>query len=238
MAESQSVEEFDIAQAAISSWSWFEGLVSTFWSGLEWPHAALIVFCLGVVVFKNEIKALIDRVTSVSAGGVSMSSAPLLNQQNTEVEVSKDVEVANIQSLGAEFPTLMKVMKDSVDTEVKDLGAQEQLSALKSYLAYWKAMYVFENVFSNIFGGQLKILRYVNSFGSLGVTFVDLGSVWNPHVQLHKPLLDAYSLETYMNYLFAVGLVEQKDGRVGITELGKEFLMWMAKFGKVDNRPM
>lgn len=230
--------QLGIARIVFSIWEWFENFVSAFWTGLEWPHAALAIFVIVALLFKKELQSLIPRITSVGAAGVSLSSVAIPNQQPA---TSNNIEAmsAGAEAVGSEFPTLMKVTSDSVETalaEMKDDGAK--VPFLKNQLSYWKAMYVFENFYSSIFGGQIKILRFLNGFGFFGCQFEKVRVIWEEHAQANLPLMEDWSLDTYLSFIFETGLAQKQGEKLVITPLGNEFLVWMTKFRKLDAKPL
>ena len=228
-----------VASIVIAAWDWLEKLVSAFWTGLEWPHAVLAIFCLTVFFFKKELREFIPRITEVGASGVRLSDAVVQNQQNASAEPAEVSMPEGAVSLGAEFPELMKITMDSVNCELEKLSdADRKIGFLKAYLSYWRAMYIFENFYSTIFGGQIKILQFLNNFGSAGCSSDQVRNVWDAHVQANKPLMDAWLFETYMKFVYEHGLVKDRSESIVITDLGREFLIWMTKYGKLVNKPL
>lgn len=240
MADAENVDGSScVTSIIVAAWDWLEKLVSAFWTGLEWPHAALAIFCLTAFFFKKEIREFIPRITEFGASGVRLSDAVVQNQQKASAEsVVKSMPEGGI-NLGAEFPALMKITMGSVDVELEKLSeADKKISFLRAYLSYWRAMYIFENFYSTIFGGQIKILQFLNNFGSAGCSKEQVRNLWDARVEANKPLMEAWQFETYLKFIFDHALAEVKGESLVITDLGREFLMWMTKYGKLDNKPL
>lgn len=240
MADIEKVDGWSVlTSTAIAVWDWLEKLVSAFWVGLEWPHAVLAIFCLTVIFFRKELREFIPRITEVGASGVRLSDAIVQNQQKTSEEPVVVPMPEGAINLGAEFPKLMEITTGSVDLELEKLkDADKQIYFLRTYLSYWRAMYIFENFYSTIFGGQIKILQFLNNFGSVGCSKDLVRNVWDDHVLANRPLMDTWQFETYLKFVYDHGLAEDRSEFVVITELGKEFLIWMTKYGKLVNKPL
>lgn len=219
-------------------WEWLEKFVAAFWTGLGWPHAVLAIVILIVFLFKKELQGLIPRITAVGASGVSLSPDVISSQQSaTEGDIK--AMSGDAERPGLEFPVLLKITSDSVDEALRTLsGADAELSFLKGQLSYWKAMYIFENFYSSIFGGQIKILRFLNGFGLFGCSYEKVRELWEEYVRAHVPNIESWGFETYLKFVVETGLAERKGDMLVITGLGSEFLIWMTKFRKLDAKPM
>lgn len=219
-------------------WEWLEKFVAAFWTGLGWPHAVLAIVILIVFLFKKELQGLIPRITAVGASGVSLSPDVIPSQQPATKDDIKATS-GDAEKPGVEFPTLLKITSDSVDEAIRVLGdADAELIFLKVQLSYWKAMYIFENFYSSIFGGQIKILRFLNGFGSIGCSYEKVQELWEEYVRVHIPTIESWGFEAYLKFLFEAGLLDRKGETLVISVLGSEFLIWMTKFRKLDARPM
>ncbi|OUM28305.1 hypothetical protein B8W72_20830 [Pseudomonas putida] len=100
--------------------------------------------------------------------------------------------------------------------------------------AGWRVLWYFENVYSYIFGGQIKLLELLNHRGV--VPLDEIRREWDAHKELHKPQLDQLDMDGYLKFLLAKDLILNSGVDLRITPTGKEFLMWMAKFGRSSDR--
>ena len=225
------------SRIVILIWDWIERLVSAFWGGIQWPHAVLIVALLFTFVFYKEIKALMPRITSVGTGGVTLASESIQSQQKVDSTTQTGTNLANLTGFGAEFPVLMQLGHVTLEQELNGMDLPNVDSFLRSNYAYWRGMYYFENTYSNIFGGQIALLRVLNSHGDLGIPFSEVQNLWDAHVQQNKPVMDSWQLDDYLSFLVLRNLAERSGNGLKIKVLGKEFLIWMTKFGRFENKP-
>lgn len=214
-------------------WDWLERFASTLWGGLEWPHAAIVIFLVTVYAFKVEIRRAIPRVVSVGAGGVNLVSEQTVSQQ-----VLREGEgLAASLETNSEFPVVMKMAIDSIDHDIGATTNTDLSGFVKSQLVYWKSMWWLENTYSNIYGGQIMLLKYLNPLGELGISDEDVNHLWQQHKLQFTPHMDSWRLDIYLDFLMSRNLIERLGDRIRIKPLGKEFLVWMAKFGRAEARP-
>ncbi|MBV7565592.1 hypothetical protein [Pseudomonas sp. PDM27] len=220
--------------AVISVWDWLVRFVFAFWIGLQWPHAALAIFGVSIFTFRKEISDLILRIKSLGKDGL-LTNPPRATQNQTDLESDAPVNAQGIAN--TEFPAVMEMTRGTVDFELASIAESEKSGFLYSNLAYWKTMWWFENVYSNIFGGQILLLRHLNQFGEVGISSGDIAILWAQYQDRFKPHVDSWSSEVFLNYLIDKLLIERTADGIRIKPIGTEFLVWMAKFGRSDSRP-
>jgi hypothetical protein len=213
----------------IATWEWFERLFVGLWSGLGWPHAALIMFLITVYFFKNEIKNVISRIKKVSTDGFELES-PL-----PQIQPSVNQGELKIVSDG-EFPHSCGIVLDIVKKQIEGKSDQDALSFLLSDDVGWRVLWYFENIYSFIFGGQIKFLELLNQRGVTGVSLAEAKREWEVHKENNKPHMDEWEMQPYLNFLIVKELIVIDDEEIKITITGKEFLIWMTKNGRSPNR--
>lgn len=231
MTETQPVAENVVIQSIAQVWAWFENLVSLFWNGLGWPHTALIVFIVGVYLFRVELKDIISRIKSVGASGFEVRARPQKVQG-----VAPDPSAAQINSVDS--PHTFRLMLELVDKEVSGLSGDKLVEALRLTSAYWRVAFAFENIYSFIFGGQLNLLWMLNQLGDNGMPMAEVGREWVAYKERFKPNLDSWEMGPFLQFLYFNDLAEDRDGVLRITAKGKEFLIWMTKTGRTSVRPL
>jgi hypothetical protein len=114
----------------------------------------------------------------------------------------------------------------------------ETTKILIKYLAAAQVGLEFEQIQNLIFGSQIFLLKKLNEVTGQG-QLPTLVEAHFEHVQSMFPDSFAdWSLEKYMYFLFERNLIVHQDGRYHITNLGKEYLVWMARTGRADNKAL
>ncbi|MHC8334578.1 hypothetical protein [Pseudomonas sp. LB3P25] len=214
----------------VTTWEWLERFFAALWSGLGWPHAVLIMFCIVIVYFKDEIKVVIPRIKKIGADGFEVES-PLPPIQPS----AKDSELQNIPK--GDFPHTFGIVLDLVKKQIEDKDQAEALQFLVGDDAGWRVLSYFENIYSYIFGGQIQLLQLLNQRGTFGLSFVEAEREWEAYKDRFKPNLDELEMDTFLGFLITKELIIKTETAIIITLTGNEFLQWMTKFGRSTYRP-
>lgn len=221
----------DIASVVSTVFGWSENFVSVFWSGLEWPHAALIIFSIGVYFFRHEVRGVIPRIKKFGTGGVEVEPQPPIAQPS----LKEGKEPQN--TLSADYPSTFTAALNLVENEIAGKELSEQLKYLVCTDAGWRVLLLFENTYSYIFGGQIQLLQLLNERRFTGLSNSDAEAEWAAYKERFKPYLDEWQPEPFINFLIARELIYKTDSALGISPRGSEFLVWMAKSGRSSSRP-
>jgi hypothetical protein len=147
--------------------------------------------------------------------------------------------VEEMMKFGGEF-TVVKMQEDRIkaDLSVKNLSyADTTAQVLIRHLAVSQTLHFFDNTYHTIFGTQIKLLRQLDQ------TPQGLGE---PEIQNHflsaknanPGAYTAWDVRAYMGFLQTSNLVQTDGKTYQITNLGKEFLIWLAKSGKTEARAL
>lgn len=230
MAEVQHVGGNTVTQLITNIWSWVENFISLFWNGLGWPQTTLIVFFVGLYCFKVELKDIIPRIKSIGASGFEVSAKPQKAQG-----VVQELNTAQLGNV--DFPCVFGSMLESVNREILNVPEEGVVDFLRYNNAIWRTMYVFENIYSFIFGGQISLLWMLNPLGDNGMPMADVEREWSLYKERFKPHLDAWDMGPFLQFLYNNELAAESEGVLRVTPKGKEFLVWMTKTGRPSVRP-
>lgn len=220
-----------LAGVAGATFGWFENFVSVFWSGLEWPHSALIIVCIGIYFFRHEVRGVIPRIKKIGTGGVEVDPQPPLAQPTLKDE--KDPQY----NQSVDYPSTFAVALNLVESEVAGKNQDEQLKYLIGVDAGWRVLWLFENTYSYILGGQIQLLQLLNERRITGLSNSEAEVEWAAYKERFKPHLDEWQPEPFISFLIARELIVQGDGVLNIAPRGSEFLVWMTKYGRSPSRP-
>lgn len=213
----------------ITTWEWIERFFAALWSGLGWPHAVLIMFCIGVYYFKGEIKSVIPRIKKIGTDGFEVESQPPPVQPSTKADDFKNIPIGD-------FPHTFELALDLVKKEVDGKSDADAVQYLLANSAGWRVLCYFEGTYSYIYGGQIKLLQLLNTRGVIGVSLAETEREWEAHKERFKPAMDEWQMQPYLDFLVAKDLIVIVDEKLRITFTGNEFLTWMTKYGRSDDR--
>jgi hypothetical protein len=131
----------------------------------------------------------------------------------------------------------MRLSQEAVSNEVSGMTDSEAKTYLIPRLAMARSMYVFENCYSCIFGGQIRLLQIINQRPGKSLTMQEVYSFWLALQEQQKPVLNLWSGDQYLNYLIQNGLVLRGADAVELTTKGTEFVLWLTQYGRPLERP-
>ena len=94
----------------------------------------------------------------------------------------------------------------------------------------------FEQIYNLIFGTQISLLKKLNEVVGQGISEHEVQLYFSDVQENHKEEFGIWSLDQYLNFLIERTLILFKDGAYHITNLGVEYLTWMARNGKSENK--
>lgn len=205
-------------------------------AALGWPHFAFAFGLTFLFLFRSELKSLLGRITSIDKSGIKTQPNPDAQREN-----QKKIEAA--QELMLEIGNT--VVQQEVETRIRnDLTARslqidgETSKVLIKYLAASRVALEFEQIQNLIFGSQIFLLKKLNEVTGVGQA-LPLVQAHFAHVQQTFPdSFSDWSLENYLHFLVDRALIVYQDGKYHITNLGKEYLVWMARTGRRENNSL
>ena len=204
-------------------------------ASIGWPQATLLFGLIFIAVFFAPIRRFIDRIKSVGKEGVTTAEA-LPSTQAAEETKKKAVE----ELMRMPDTALLKELEGAI---VKDLGDRQldtqsdTTKVLVRHLAATQIALEFEQVHAIIFGSQIYLLKLMNEAAGVGLEETVIDKHFE-HVKKLFPAFAAWSKEDYLRFLFNRLLIRKDGSRYGITVRGNDFLIWMARMGRSENRPL
>jgi len=202
---------------------------------LGYPHFAFLFLTLFVIMFRGQIGALISRMTSIEKSGVRAMPAPEAQREKQRAEAVQELLLAVGDSI---------VLRDiegriRYDLEERELETEtDSAKVLIKHLAGMTILLEFEQVHNLIFGSQIRLLRRLNEVVGQGQTSEDIAAYFDHVKELFEEQLGGWSLDEYMGFLVGRSLVIVNENTYHVTNLGVEYLTWMARNGRSENRPL
>jgi len=202
---------------------------------LGWPHFSFFFALVFVLLFRGQLSGLISRVTSIDRSGVKATPTPEAQREKQRTEAVQELLLAIGDSI------VLRDIEGRIRRELENRGLEAEGDTVKvliKHLAAARILLEFEQVHNLIFGSQIFLLKKLNEVAGQGQTKEYVVVHFEQIKELFKPDLGNWSFEEYMGFLVARSLVTIDRDIFHITNLGVEYLAWMARNGRSESRPL
>lgn len=204
-------------------------------AALGWPQITLIVSLVFIVMFRKKISELITRVTSIDRSGIKTAPAPEAQREERRSEAVQEL----LASIG-ETIVLLEV-EARIRKELQDKGldtSSDSVKVLVRHLAATQILLEFEQIHSLIFGSQIFLLKKLNEFIGQGRSSEYVENHFEHVKDMFSEQLGSWSFDQYMGFLRARALITQHGVVYHITNIGVEYLTWIVRSGRSDEKPL
>jgi hypothetical protein len=214
---------------------------------LLWPTTVL----LALVMFRTSIRDLMARLGKLTAFGTSLEavqpqeqnkdafsaispSATVLAQAPTAAsDELSEVESRIDRILALYSPETNKLFNAWIESETKISSVSDPLAAKDRLLKYSRALFgtlQFEKIYSLIFGSQIAAVEAANA----GVLTIELlRKYYDDAVEQYPKFYAAYGYPEWTTFLSKwANVLLINDQTVQITDLGRDFLLYLSVAGK------
>ena len=200
-------------------------------SSIGWPQASLIVAILIIICFYAPIKAFLWRVTKVGKDGVTTETLPAA-QNDGERKKAVD-ELMNIGDSIVRNELEQLIIKDLATRGIETQA--DQIKVLTRQLAFTQLSLDYEQIYTLIFGSQISLLKRLNDVVGQGRS-KDYMDDYFSKVKVVYQEFNAWSLDQYLDFLFKRNLITNVNGKYHTTNKGVDFLIWMVRNGRAEDR--
>lgn len=203
-------------------------------NAVTWPIVVLFLGLIALLLFRRPIQDLIGRTTSIDKSGLKASSTPEAQREDRKTEAVQEL----LAAIG-ESPSLLDVeQRIRQDLEARSLETSgDTVRVLIRHLAASQLLVQFEQIHNFIFGSQIFLLKRLNEVVGQGRHEKDI-RVHFEHVQKFHEELSSWTFDQYMRFLFDRILIVKHGEIFHITNMGVEYLTWMARNGRSENAPL
>ena len=209
-------------------------------STMAWYYPALAFAVIFILVFRKPIAELISGIKSIGKSGIKITPNP--DAQREEKERRQEA-VRELVAVIGESPVLSDI-ENSIKSDLEGKGLaikgdlEDTVEVLIKYLAASKALTEFERIHAVILGSQIRLLKDLNEIRGQGRTEEYLQKYWEGVKAAFPEVLGAWDLKKYLGLLVDSGLIIMQDKIYHITPLGIEFLTWMSRYGRSENKAL
>ena len=198
-----------------------------------WMFSILLV-C--IIIFRTPLSEFVSRLKSVKIGKGGLAADSVQFAQNGERRTKTADDL--LEDFGRHELLIDIENKIKADLKEKNIHVQEDsvTKLLVRSLAGAQILLHFEQVHSVIFGTQIGILKNINEAPNRSISTADMHSLFE-EAQKKFPNLHKNE-EAFLGYLSGTNLIVLENDAYTLTPTGSEFLVWMIKTGKPDNKPL
>lgn len=205
--------------------------------GVAWPFALVFV----VLLFKREIRPLIDRIIKLGPGGIELGPREAAKQAQAETVEPDALQQANGAQLkelpGKSRSEALRQLELKLKENLSDLvakgkvGAGDQVDFLINELAGTRLVALFDRVYLMIFGSQIRGLIHLNQFGT--ATLEDARQLYAEAKAADLDFYGNYTFEQWLGFIKDNDLIGVSDDSVSITPIGRDFVQYLTVTGRV-----
>jgi len=136
---------------------------------------------------------------------------------------------------------VLREVEGRIKADLEDRGLEAEgdtAKVLVKHLAATKILLEFEQIHNLIFGTQIFLLKKLNEVGGQGKNREYVIAHFEQVKELFKSNFVQWSFDQYMAFLLTRLLVTVDRDTYHITNLGVEYLTWMARTGRSENQPL
>lgn len=202
---------------------------------ISWPHLTFLFAVFFVFLFRKPLFGLISRITSIDKDGIKASQTPEAQREEQKKESVQELLLVIGDSI------VLRDVEGRIKTDLEGRGLEtdgDTIKVLIKHLGATKILLEFEQIHNLIFGSQIFLLKKLNEVAGQGKP-KEFVTEYLKHIQsLFPEQLGNWSLEQYLAFLIARLLITTQGNIFHITNLGVEYLTWMIRNGRREDKPL
>jgi len=187
---------------------------------MGWPHLTFLFAVFFVFLFKKPLLGLISRITSIDKSGIKASQAPEAQREKQKKESVQQLLLAVGNSI------VIRDIENRIRADLKKKGLETEGDTIKVLIKHLAGT-----------SSQIILLKKLNEVAGQGKPIEFLATHFENVKGLFPEQLSDWSLEQYLNFLVRSLLITIKGNVTHITNLGVEYLTWMIRNGKREDKP-
>jgi hypothetical protein len=200
-------------------------------SKIGWPHITLMFGIIFIVVFKTPISNFLNRVDSVGKDGVTTNRSPeAQNEEPKKNDLDELLAIGNSEVISQiESAIVAELIEKGLDV------SGDTSKVLVKHLATTQLALEYEQVHGLIFGSQIRLLKILNEVAGQG-KHADYLLGFFSALKEREPSFKDWDIRNYLYFLSERFLITKVDDQYHISKKGVEYLIWIARTGKSENR--
>lgn len=204
---------------------------------ITWYHLAFPFALAFIIIFREPISNLITRITSIDKKGLKAGPSP--ESQREKIGTTNEAVQQLLDAVGNSI--VINEQEKNIQKALEEKGISANGDAEKvliKFLAGTQLLLVFEKTQGLIFGSQIVLLKKLNEVAGQGLNV----ELVNQHIKTTKKSypdeLGDWTADQYLSFLRSYLLIVGDEDQIHITNLGVEYLTWMARNGRSEDQPL
>jgi len=202
---------------------------------LSWSHLTFLFAVFFVLLFRKPLFGLISRITSIDKSGIKASQTPEAQREEQKKESVQELLLVIGDSI------VLRDVEGRIKADLKGRGLEtdgDTIKVLIKHLGAAKILLEFEQIHNLIFGSQIFLLKKLNEVAGQGKPREFVAMHFEQIKSLFPELLGNWSSEQYLAFLLSRLLITIEGNVFHITNLGVEYLTWMIRNGRREDKPL
>lgn len=198
---------------------------------LKWPGVVMVFGVVFMIVFRSSVSHLIRRIRKITPKGFEAGD------DQTQAQMPADRAVDDLMK--AFDSIVLRGYEQLIYDQLKDKGLDansDTNKVLVRHLATTQVHLDLEIILSGIWQSQVRLLNFLNTSGT-SLKDEHLRLIYEEAVGKYPDVFKYHSFKAYVGHLIRSGLVVQNGDGYSITNLGVEFLQYVARYGLQPVRP-
>jgi hypothetical protein len=205
---------------------------------LTWPMVVLILGIVAILVFRRELRSLIERTERIRAPGVGIQAAA---RQTKPDAVGRENASEAAEELRRMFDNQLLIERAQLitsDLDKREVRGEEREKFLTRLAAATGLMWQFETAYNAIWGSQLELLALLNTLGPQGLAGDEIRPFYDGAARKFPAMYQTYGFDQWIAFLQGTQLILPKeDNRFAVTVQGREFLKYLVERGYTTMKP-
>lgn len=163
---------------------------------------------------------------------------PDKKKDNQNKEIDDNVVQELLDSIGSSIT--ITELEDNIKTDLKDRNLPYETPTDKiliRHLAGAQLALNLETIHNSIFGSQIRLLKELNTYSPQGMTTEEVNDYISNVFQQSQSSWNNWDNKKYLNYLFSGFLItKENNNTIHITNKGLDYLSWIVKNGKREDK--
>lgn len=194
-----------------------------------------IFLTLFIVLYRQPISSLISRITKIDKEGLIAGSVPEAQREKTNPAAVQ--QLLDVIGNSIVITDLEGRIKSELNTNGLSTN-EDSVKVLIRHLAGTQLLLSFEQIHNLIFGSQISLLKKLNEVTGQGRPLTFVKNHFDHIKTLYSDEFRDWSFEQYLEFMFRRSLIISDNDQVHITNLGVEYLIWMARNGRREDNPL
>lgn len=202
---------------------------------MGWPHFSFLFGLVFLFIFRVPIRDFLSRVTSIEKIGLKTQPVPEVQREKKKNEAAQELLIAIGNSI------VLSDIELRIRTDLTGRGLDvegETVKVVVKLLAATKILLEFEQIHNLIFGSQILLLKKLNEVRGQGKSNEFVSGHFDHIKEIFPAEFSDWKLDQYLAFLLDRMLIILDGGNYHITNLGVEYLTWVARNGSPENKPL